>query len=108
MLVNRYVRTPDGNVLSMRLEQKFWNAFLEICRRERCRPGILVRRIEETRAVLQDGITRSAAIRIYVLGYFLDAATEEGHQNAGHGRQPPAQHEAPLPDEAVPQKDMAA
>jgi len=28
----------------------------------------------------------TAAIRVHLLGYFRDAATETGHRNAGHGR----------------------
>lgn len=96
MLVNRAVRMSDGTVLSMRMEQKFWKAFLEICRREGCRPGALVKLVEDSRANGQDNICRTAAVRVFILNYFLEASTEEGHKGAGHG-----DVQAPAPRESM-------
>lgn len=33
----------------------------------------------------ENGISISTAIRVFVIKYFIDAATVEGHRNAGHG-----------------------
>ena len=65
----------------MRLEPELWDALEEICRRERVSTGELVKRIE------QRGHPggRTSAVRVYVLGYFRQAATEAGHRAAGHG-----------------------
>lgn len=58
-----------------------WMALDEICSRERTTLPALVTRIE--RARLATSLT--AGIRIYLLLYFMSAATEEGHRAAGHG-----------------------
>jgi predicted DNA-binding ribbon-helix-helix protein len=79
-LVNRNIIAERGRT-SMRLEPELWDALLEICRRERVDAGELVRRVE--RQGHAGG--RTSAVRVFVLRYFRDAATEAGHIQAGHG-----------------------
>ena len=79
-LVNRNVTASRGRT-SMRLEPELWDALEEICRRENFSLGDLVRRVE--RRGHPGG--RTSAVRVYVIGYFRDAATPDGHRNAGHG-----------------------
>jgi len=65
----------------MRLEPELWDALQEICQREGLSLGELVRRIE------QSGHPggRTSAVRVHLLRYFREAATDEGHRAAGHG-----------------------
>jgi predicted DNA-binding ribbon-helix-helix protein len=79
-LVNRNIVAERGRT-SMRLEPELWDALSEICRRERVSPSELCRRIE--RAGIPGG--RTSAMRVYILRYFRAAATEAGHDAAGHG-----------------------
>jgi predicted DNA-binding ribbon-helix-helix protein len=79
-LVNRNIVAERGRT-SMRLEPELWDALSEICRRERVSPSELCRRIE--RAGIPGG--RTSAIRVYILRYFRAAATDAGHETAGHG-----------------------
>jgi len=79
-LVNRNIVAERGRT-SMRLEPELWDALSEICRRERVSPSELCRRIE--RAGIPGG--RTSAIRVYILRYFRAAATDAGHDAAGHG-----------------------
>ena len=66
---------------SMRLEPETWEALREICQREQVDLAGLVQRVEGEGA---PG-SRTSAIRVFALGYFKAAATEEGHAAAGHG-----------------------
>jgi predicted DNA-binding ribbon-helix-helix protein len=79
-LVNRNVTALRGRT-SMRLEPELWEALEEICRREQQTLGDMVKRVE------QRGHPggRTSAVRVYVLGYFRDAVSEDGHRSAGHG-----------------------
>jgi predicted DNA-binding ribbon-helix-helix protein len=79
-LVNRNVTALRGRT-SMRLEPELWVALEEICQREQTPIGEVVKRVEQL------GIPggRTSAVRVYVLRYFRDAATEAGHSGAGHG-----------------------
>lgn len=79
-LVNRNV-TVGSHRTSIRLEPAMWEALHQICRRENKTIHELVTEIERTRA--QSSLT--AAIRVYVMTYYKDAATDEGHRRAGHG-----------------------
>jgi predicted DNA-binding ribbon-helix-helix protein len=79
-LVTGNVRVA-GRRTSVRLEPKMWAALEEIRIRERTTLPALVTQIE--RAKLATSLT--AGIRIYLLLYFMSAATEEGHRAAGHG-----------------------
>ena len=65
----------------MRLEPELWDALVEICDREGQDMSTLVRRVEQ--AGHSGG--RTSAVRVYVVSYFREAATEAGHAVAGHG-----------------------
>jgi predicted DNA-binding ribbon-helix-helix protein len=59
-----------------------WDGLREICLRERSTMNrvcttVSLQKLEQT--------SLTAAIRVYVMRYFRDAATEEGHVKAGHG-----------------------
>ncbi len=65
----------------MRLEPELWDALAEICQRERQDINRLVRQIE---AVGHSG-GRTSAVRVFVLQYFRQAASEAGHEAVSHG-----------------------
>ncbi len=67
----------------MRLEPEFWDALHEVARREKRSLDDVVQGIEQT--AWHSG-SRTSAIRVFVVNYFRQAATEDGHQRAGHGR----------------------
>ena len=79
-LINRNVVAERGRT-SMRLEPELWDALAEICARERRDVNCLVRQIE---ASSHSG-GRTSAVRVFVLGYFREAANEAGHESANHG-----------------------
>jgi len=79
-LVNRNINAGSGRT-SMRLEPEVWDALREICLREGLDLRDLIRTVES--AAGEGG--RTSAVRVYVMQYFRDAATDEGHGLAGHG-----------------------
>jgi predicted DNA-binding ribbon-helix-helix protein len=79
----------------MRLEPELWDALLEICERESQDMSMLVREVEK--AGHEGG--RTSAVRVFILGYYRAAATEQGHGFAGHGA---------LPRSRVPRPPRAA
>jgi predicted DNA-binding ribbon-helix-helix protein len=79
-LVNRNVVAARGRT-SMRLEPELWEALLEICGREGQDMSTLVRKVEQR----GHAGGRTSAVRVFVMSYFRDAATEAGHSAAGHG-----------------------
>ena len=83
-LVNRNVRGRGcaGRRTSMRLEPELWDALDEICQREGRTPYQIVDEIDRTRTT--GG--RTSALRVFLFTYFRSAATEQGHDRAGHGR----------------------
>jgi predicted DNA-binding ribbon-helix-helix protein len=80
-LVNRNVTSNDGRT-SMRLEPELWDALEEICKREARGLSEVIREIEAMRRA-RGG--RTSAVRVFVLNYFREAATDAGHKGAGHG-----------------------
>ncbi|WP_325678936.1 ribbon-helix-helix domain-containing protein [Rhodopila sp.] len=82
-LVNRNVVAERGRT-SMRLEPELWDALIEICEREGQDMSALVRQVE---AAGHAG-GRTSAVRVFILNYFRNAATEVGHAGAGHGPLP--------------------
>ena len=80
-LVNRNV-TIRGRRTSLRLEPTMWDALTEVARRERLTIHELCSEIQSRRRES----TLTAAIRVHILIYFREAATEQGHDTAGHGR----------------------
>jgi predicted DNA-binding ribbon-helix-helix protein len=80
-LVNRNI-VVDGHRTSIRLEPAMWLALTKIAERENMTIHQLGTRIDRLRDK-SCGLT--AAIRVFLLAYFQEAATEEGHARAGHG-----------------------
>jgi predicted DNA-binding ribbon-helix-helix protein len=84
-LVSRNV-SVRGRRTSIRLEPSMWEALFEIVEREGRSLSAIVSLIEEERRAS----SLTSAIRTFIVAYFRDAATEEGHRGANHGmRQPP-------------------
>ena len=80
-LVNRNVTGATGRT-SIRLEPEFWSALGEYCARERTTTDALVRAVD-----LAGGPGgRTSDIRVRLVRYFREAATEEGHLAVGHGQ----------------------
>jgi len=80
-LINRNV-VVRGHRTSVRLEPTMWEALAEITRREACTVHAICTRL----AVSRRESTLTAALRVYIVNYFREAATGEGHRVAGHGR----------------------
>jgi predicted DNA-binding ribbon-helix-helix protein len=79
-LINRNVVAERGRT-SMRLEPELWEALSEICGREGQDMSSLVRKVEQ----FGHAGGRTSAVRVFVMSYFRDAATETGHGAVGHG-----------------------
>lgn len=79
-LVNRNV-TVNGHRTSMRLEPAMWDALEDICRRE----GLTIHEACSLVDTRRSQSSLTAAMRVFILGYFRAAVTETGHANAGHG-----------------------
>jgi len=67
---------------SLCLESEVWEALAEICRREGLTIHQLCSLIDERR----QGSSRTSSVRAFTVTYFRAAATDEGHDKAGHGR----------------------
>lgn len=79
-LISRNV-TINGRRTSIRLEQENWEALEEICHRESMNVHQLCDLVEKNRHISN----RTSAIRAFIVSYFRAAATDIGHDNAGHG-----------------------
>ncbi|MGB9152721.1 MAG: ribbon-helix-helix domain-containing protein [Alphaproteobacteria bacterium] len=80
-LVSRNI-VVSGHRTSVRLEPEMWDGLREICRRERSNlhqicTSVSLQKIDES--------SLTASIRVFVMRYYRNAATEEGHSKAGHG-----------------------
>lgn len=82
-LVNRNV-TIHGRRTSLRLEPAMWDALHEIAQRESITVHDLCTKVELERRES----TLTAAIRVFILGYYREATTAQGHSLAGHGQPP--------------------
>lgn len=80
-LVSRNV-SLNGRRTSLRLEREMWDALDEICAREGWTLHAVCAHVENRRRER----TLTAGIRVYVLQYYRQAATEDGHAAIGHGR----------------------
>ena len=58
-----------------------WDALAEITRRE----GRTVHDVCSVASRLRNHSTLTAGLRVFILRYFREAATAEGHTDAGHG-----------------------
>ena len=85
-LINRNVTSARGRT-SIRLEPEFWDALSEYCARKCITPYALIRDVDED---VGPG-NRTSKIRLRLVQYFREAATEAGHVAAGHGEWPEAE-----------------
>ncbi len=79
-LVSRNI-TVLGRRTSVRLEPEMWTALRDIARREKCRIHDICSLIQIRK---NPRTSLTAAIRVFLMLYYRAAATEEGHQRAGH------------------------
>jgi predicted DNA-binding ribbon-helix-helix protein len=71
-----------GRRTSIRLEPEMWDGLREIGRRE----GTTMHHVCTSVALQKSEETSlTASIRVFVMRYFRNASTEEGHGRAGHG-----------------------
>ncbi|NDE90699.1 MAG: hypothetical protein EB059_06125 [Alphaproteobacteria bacterium] len=80
-LISRNI-TMNGHRTSMRLELAMWNALIEICRREKLNIHQICSMVAKYKS---EESSFTAAVRVFAMDYYRAAATEEGHQKAGHG-----------------------
>lgn len=80
-LISRNI-TLNGHRTSMRLEPAMWNALIEICRREKLSIHQICSLVAQHKS---EESSFTAAVRVFAMSYYKAAATEEGHQKAGHG-----------------------
>ncbi|WP_448205921.1 ribbon-helix-helix domain-containing protein [Azospirillum sp. sgz302134] len=84
-----------GEPTAIRLEPSYWEALDEICRREDLTVDELCSDLKERmdqqtkRSRRVSGVSLSNAVRVFIVGYYRKAATEKGHDRAGHGRGDP-------------------
>ena len=80
-LISRNV-TINGRRTSLRLEIEIWEAVSEICGHENLTVHQLCTIIDGRRG----RSSRISAIRAFIVAYFRNASTDEGHFKAGHGK----------------------
>ncbi len=84
-----------GRTIQVRLEPSYWEGLDEICRREDLSADELCADVQDRmeqqtrRAGGQGGVSLANALRVFVVGYYRQAATERGHSRAGHGQGDP-------------------
>lgn len=83
-LINRNVMVGKART-SMRMEPELWSALEEICHREAMTVAEVVAALSPAGVGDPSSDSRTSAIRVYVLRYFREAATDKGHKAAGHG-----------------------
>jgi predicted DNA-binding ribbon-helix-helix protein len=74
--------TVLGKRTSIRLEPEMWQELKNIAKREKCTIHDLCSLISLRK---NPNTSLTAAIRVFLMLYFRAAATEEGHDKAGHG-----------------------
>lgn len=82
--------TVEGRSQTVRLEPSYWEALEEICRREDVSVeelcSDLARRLDRSPGRTSSvSVSLANAIRVFIVGYYRQAATEYGHRHAGHG-----------------------
>lgn len=80
-LIGRNI-TVYGKRTSVRLEPEMWEALQYVSRKERCTIHNICTLVYLRK---QNNTSLTAAIRVFLMLYFRAAATEDGHQKAGHG-----------------------
>jgi predicted DNA-binding ribbon-helix-helix protein len=76
--------TVAGRRTSLRMEPEMWDALQEAAAREELSLHEFCTAVAKKRGAF----SMTAAIRVYLLTYFRNAATELGHRGAGHGKLP--------------------
>jgi len=79
-LITRYIKVMGART-SIRLEPQMLDGLLEISEREGVSINVLCSWVAKRKA---DELSLTAAIRVFVMEYYREAATEEGHALAGH------------------------
>ena len=74
----------SGRKTTVRLEDETWASFKDVAEREKCSIDELASRIHSRK---KRGQSFTSAIRVFVMLYYRDAATEAGHAKAGHRRE---------------------
>lgn len=74
--------TVCGRRTSLRLEPEMWDALADISRREGRTGHDLATMVAQNKA---PEASLATALRVFVLAYFREAASQEGHDRAGHG-----------------------
>jgi predicted DNA-binding ribbon-helix-helix protein len=80
-LVSRNI-TVLGKRTSVRLEIQMWDALHDIAGREQCSIHDICSLVARMK---QKKLSLTASIRIFLMMYYKAAATDEGHEKAGHG-----------------------
>ncbi len=80
-LIGRNI-TVYGKRTSVRLEPEMWEALKYVSRKEKCTIHNICTLVYLRK---QNNTSLTAAIRVFLMLYFRAAATEDGHQKAGHG-----------------------
>lgn len=80
-LIGRNI-TVFGKRTSVRLEPEMWEALKYVSRKEKCTIHNICTLVYLRK---QSNTSLTAAIRVFLMLYFRAAATEDGHQKAGHG-----------------------
>ena len=80
-LVGRNIRV-NGRRTSARLEPSMWTAFYDIARRESRTVDDIA---SEIYSLKSEKTSLTAALRVFIMAYYREAATEQGHRDAGHG-----------------------
>ncbi len=93
--------TVGGRRTSVRLEPDMWSATMDICRRERINVHDLCSAIQKHKS---PKTSLTAAIRVFIMAYFRVAATDAGHEMAGHGRGLPVENTVNLLQQLALQK----
>lgn len=80
-LISRNI-TVLGKRTSIRLERQMWNSLHDIAQREKCSVHDICSLVAQLK---HNNLSLTASIRIFLMAYYKAAATEEGHEKAGHG-----------------------
>lgn len=78
-----------GQPQLVKVEPSYWEALDDICQREELSLDDLctdlANRIEVSSRRSGPSGSLANAVRVFIVGYYRQAATESGHRNAGHG-----------------------
>ncbi|CAO3424935.1 ribbon-helix-helix domain-containing protein [Azospirillum argentinense] len=83
-----------GRPTQLRLEPSYWEALDDICHREDLTVDELCSDLKDrldsqSRRSRGNAVSLANAARVFIVGYYRKAATEKGHDRAGHGRGDP-------------------